>query len=698
MESAASSPELTNAAGRRRDAAAWVLFVLSSAGYLAIFLSRLEDFPIYFFCDEAIQTVAFQELRERDWRGQDEPHELLPAYFRNNLKSNLSLSVYLQGVVSLWLGQRIEVVRGVSVLAGFSGVVALALLLRRARLREWWLAVPVLACAPGWFLHSRTGFECGLMAACYAWFLFFYHRYRTGDLKSIFGAMLFGAGAFYAYANGQGLMLVSGLALLVLDWRWHRQHLRWAGLGLAFALLLFAPYVRFRLQHPTMMQQHLADLSTYLTNPALGPAEKLLTFLREYLSGFNPRFWFGPVAEPYLRHQPLDLGHFTWLLLPFALLGLGFAWKHRGDPAARLLAVAAAAAPFTAALAEFGITRGLAMIWPLAALVVAGWELLARQLRERRLAGALRWGGGSLLLLWALTLRTECLARGPEWSRTYGLFGMQWGAQAVFRDCLPGLATRFPTARIMVSHTWANFPEAFVPFFGWRRGRSTPAQRGIELNALEQMVGPQQAAPDPGDIVVFPAAEMPAVLAHEYVEAFTPLQRIRAPDGSVGFYVGHLRFQPDWRKHAAEKLRRLAEPVESRIEIGGEPATVRLSGLEKGDARTLLAGSAGDFVRLQAGLPLKLVVHLPRERRLRIVEVRHADWGRSELLARTLRGRVVVDAWVERTDVFRGDPKIRRREMLEEPIDTIEIEIKEPGLLPIELRGISLVFVDENAP
>ena len=147
---------------------------------------------------------------------------LATTYFQNGQYWNLSLSVYLQGIVAWLLGKSIVVTRGVSALVSLSGVIAVALALKLVfRIRYWWVSVFVLATIPAFFIHSRTAFEVILMVSFYAWFLFFYLLYRYRNPLYLFQALIFGGMTFYAYANGQSVMAVTGVLLLISDFRYH---------------------------------------------------------------------------------------------------------------------------------------------------------------------------------------------------------------------------------------------------------------------------------------------------------------------------------------------------------------------------------------------------------------------------------------------------------------------------------------------
>jgi len=66
-------------------------------------------FPIYFFTDEAVQTVLAADFIRDHFVNY--AHEFLPTYFPNSSFYNLSVSVYLQIVPYLLLGRSIFVTR-----------------------------------------------------------------------------------------------------------------------------------------------------------------------------------------------------------------------------------------------------------------------------------------------------------------------------------------------------------------------------------------------------------------------------------------------------------------------------------------------------------------------------------------------------------------------------------------------------------
>ena len=154
------------------------LFVLATVVYDVTRFVGLAQFPIYFFTDEAIQTVQAARFIANGLR--DSAGHFFPTYFENGAYYNLSVSVYAQVLPYLAFGKSIAVTRGVSAMISLFGAVVVSLTLKNIfHAKWWWLGTLLLAVTPAWFLHSRTAFEVVIMVALYAGFLYFYLLYRV---------------------------------------------------------------------------------------------------------------------------------------------------------------------------------------------------------------------------------------------------------------------------------------------------------------------------------------------------------------------------------------------------------------------------------------------------------------------------------------------------------------------------------------
>jgi hypothetical protein len=181
---------------RERSAAlAAALFGLSLAVYLAVRLIGLASFPIYFFTDEAVQTVLAADLVRDGFLSYE--GVFLPTYFKNGNYYNLSLSVYLQVLPTLLFGKTVFVTRAVSVLVSLLAALSVGLILRRIlKASLWWSGVLLLSLSPAWFLHSRTAFETVIFVSFYAATLAGYLLYRYHSPRFLYPTLVLAALAF----------------------------------------------------------------------------------------------------------------------------------------------------------------------------------------------------------------------------------------------------------------------------------------------------------------------------------------------------------------------------------------------------------------------------------------------------------------------------------------------------------------------
>ena len=224
-----------------------ILFCLGMAFYLLTRLIALDKFPIYFFSDEAIQTMSAFDLINRGFR--DLEGNLFPLYFENGPQFNLSLSVWLQVLIA-WLPRSVWLTRALPAMISLVFPLSISLWAKDYfKSKHWWLAPLIISTLPAWFLHSRTAFETSLGVSFYSLFLFFYLKYRLQKRKNLPPALVFGACAFYSYAPMQLVVVATGLALLMVDWRYHFKDKKGLLVGLLSLIVLAAPYFLFRISH-----------------------------------------------------------------------------------------------------------------------------------------------------------------------------------------------------------------------------------------------------------------------------------------------------------------------------------------------------------------------------------------------------------------------------------------------------------------
>ena len=586
------------------------LFGLAMGIYVVTRFIGLDRFPIYFFTDEAVQTVLASDfVRDgfRDFNGT-----VFPTYFQNALTYNLSLSVYLQLVPYLIFGKSVLITRGTAMLATAVGALGLGLILNNIyRARYWWAGVLFLSITPAWFLHSRTAFETTLMASVYIWFLYLYLLYRTRSPGYLYACLILGAMVFYSYSPGQLVVFASGVFLLLSDFRYHWKNLRTGVRGLILIILLCLPYLRFQLGHPGETVFHLRVLDSYLFHK-ISMSEKMLTFAANYLHGLNPAYWYLPNSEDLPRHIMKGYGNILAATLPLAVIGLIITFRRARKTEYRSVLVALLASPVGMALVGVGLTRVLVLVIPVALLTTFGIEpigrLLGRVLPRHAFAVSLFvvLGGYNLYMM------NDSLSNGPTWFTDYGLYGMQYGGQQVFGEVREELK-QSPQMLVFLSSSWANGADVLNRFF-LQEGNPVwmldiDGLRYNKVDAIDRM------------LFVLTSAEYQSLTSDPKFDNIRIQKTISYPDGSVGFYFVRAAYSARADSIlAAERAERL-EPVKDVISVDGELITVVHPPFDSGKVENLFDGDPFTLARSRKINPAVIVMSFEHPRPIRGVRI-----------------------------------------------------------------------------
>ena len=587
----------------------WLLLATGMLLYSITRFTGLTLFPIYFFCDEAIQTNLARELLNNGLRSAD--GTFLPPYFYNAEKWSLSLSIYVHLIGVALFSNSVVATRAVTALVSLLACGALALTLRLVfQLRFWWAAPLVLTITPAWFFHSRSAFETVMMVAFYACFLCCYLLYRYRSPQYLFAAGIFGAMTFYSYANGQGVMLVSLVLLLLLDIRHHlRQPPRIILGAIGLALILAIPFLRFRMLQPVGVENHLFALHSYWTKP-LPLGEKLATFAGNYLKGLSPIYWFLPNDTDLDRHRWLGLGHLHLLTAPLIIAGLLVCLRNWRSAAHRAVLVAVLAAPFSAALVDIGITRVLAMVLPAALLACLGLEAVFNLLKHWASYRAVAIGTTLICSFVGIGMLRSALSEGPTWFTNYGLGGMQYGAQQIFGEAIPEVLRADLESRLLVSPTWANNPNTFPTFF------LSPAQQArmefINIDAFT--VSRRELSPQM--LFVMPDYEYERALSSGKFVIEAPERIISYPDGRPGFYFARMRYVDNIDALFAADRAARQQLVENQVTIGEQAVTLKHSLLDMGQPSDMFDGDVNTLLRGMEANPLVFELSFSEPRQL----------------------------------------------------------------------------------
>ncbi len=663
------------------------LLGFSLAVYALTRFWALERYPIYFFTDEAVHPILAARLLANGFR--DQWGILLPPYFQNDERWNLSLSVYVHLLPVILAGKSVVATRAASAAVSLVGALACALALRIGfQSRIWWSAVLVLGALPVWFLHSRTAFEVVLMVSFYACFLCAYLAYRYRSPRYLYPALLFGAATFYSYANGPLLMLATGVLLLLSDLRFHlRQPRRHQAGAIVLALLLALPFLRFRWLQPEALSAQMEIVSSYWLRD-LPLAEKLAIFGRTYVDGISPAYWFWP-SEAGLRptfwfwpsqidldrHLMDGLGHMPLFFLPFFLLGLILCLRRWRSPAHRVVLAALLASPAAALLATVFVTRGMGILVPATLLVCLGlgWivEGLAGRLGGRLPLPALAVGLAALLGAWNLYLLRAALVEGPTWSTDYGLYGMQYGAAPVFGAIREAMSVD-PELKVRMSPDWTNNANSLAEFF-----LDSDQQSRLSMGNLNGLLLIKSEL-DPAQLHVLPADEYDRARASPKLVLDPPLRVIPYPDGRPGFYFLHMRYADDIDAQFAADEAAKQRTVEDEVNIDGQRVTMEHSVFDLGRLEDMVDGDPESLVRGASANPLILDLRFPEPRTIAGITLHTSDMDLVLKVVATPSGG--------------GDPRMAEatyRDLPDEP----RIDLPLPGG-PLEVERLRIEITD----
>lgn len=548
----------------------WVLLGAAIIVYAIVISFGIERFPIYFFTDEAIHMNMASDFIRDHFQNYD--HEFMPTFFIAEGWVN-GTSVYVQVLPYLLFGKSIAATRLVSALITLVAALTLGLVLKQVfKIKYHWAGVLLLLTTPAWFFHARTAFEYAEVGSFYMMFLYFYSRYRGGHLTSFYAAIITGALCFYTHGLGQMLMAVTGLALFVVDFRYHfhadRRKTVLYGLGLG--LILFLPFVRYYLAHSNESLSQVKRRGSYWYDDELTTLQKTWEFIKQYAYGLNPQYWYFHNPIDIARHVMKDYGDGLLITLPFAIIGFILVIKNLRRTPYHIALIAFLAAPLPASIVAVGMPRMLWMSIPIAIMTTLGLSFCLEwlEMHWKKLSNWLPWMMFILLTSLSVFMLRDALVNGPLWFDDYGLYGMQYGAKQIFEETIVPELKKNPDLMFVVSPSWANGTDKFADFF-------------IPKDLLPHVTfgQPDNHVTDPGGITpntrfILPYNEYDNLLTNPKFKDIVVHQIIPYPNGKPGFYIVSLKIADNIDSIlAAEKLINIT-PIEETMELDGQEVRV----------------------------------------------------------------------------------------------------------------------------
>ncbi|MBI9049351.1 MAG: glycosyltransferase family 39 protein [Anaerolineaceae bacterium] len=578
-----------------------ILTVLCLILYLSTRLIGLREYPVYFFTDEAVQTLLAEDLVTNDFR--DAHGEILPTFFFNGYQYNLGPSVYLQVIPYMLFGRVLEVNRGISVLATSFSALFLFLIAKRVfKMKLPWLLILLLSITPVWFLHSRTSFETSLAFMFYSGFIYYYLSYRAGKSKHLFGAILMAALAFYTYSPVRFVVLGNALVFFLIDIRYHLKNKRLILYGVGFGILMTIPFIRFQVQNPGANLEHLRILGSYWIQD-ISIFAKVGIYLKEYISSFSLGYWFFSQMGELSRHR---MGHYAYVpiwMLPLVLGGMLISIWRCKDTKYRDVLIFFVLAPMGGAVVARGITRILILVIPFLLFSGMALDWLIVYLQKRfKSANVLLSVGLIAILGWAnIYLLTDALENGATWDTDYGMAGLQYGSIQL-ADKIPEYMDREDNpVQLLVSPTWANGTDMVMRFFF---GTPLPFAMGNIDTYINNYV------PIPDDLlIVMTKEEVERMYESNKFDQIEIVDRIAFPNGQTGFSFVSLKYIDAIEDVFAEEVaaRKILQVEE--LPISGVPAAVSYSYLDMGQINDIFDHDDASMIRTMEANPMVIQVH-----------------------------------------------------------------------------------------
>ncbi len=590
-----------------------ILTILSFISYLITHLLFLQDFPIYFFCDEAYIGNKIHELIAHNF--SDASGRFLPLYYEKAPQRwvpQISLYLYLPFV--MLFGGGIAALRAGTVILSIPGLIALYRLAKDAlRLKEPWLVVAILGSLPVWFLHVRTVFETALIIPFLAIYLWQLTRWLNGDRRAVFGAPITGALLFYSHFSGSIAFVATSLSVLLLNLISIGRQWRRALISGGILLVLMIPFLIFSQRSPGAMAEQLFVVNSHWYVPGLSTSERAQLAMTSYLNSFSLSYWFSPDGgRQYdaVRHLWGGRGYLGYWIFPLVLGGVGISvWRWR-DRNYRIVLGCLVASTAASLIVPIMIMRVFAVLVPVSLLAAISIDFAVNLVSSTAARTTMVSILGVGFALFQGNLLREAITRGPTWFSDYGLYGMAWGTKELYESFLPALASRHPDASLLLTSSWANGADSFNEFFV--RDATSPLHGRISLVNVEDFNATLRSGISERVIIVLTEEEWKRFRINPKFSLSEPIEILNLPDGRPGFFAAHFSYSSEAREIFERELSERRKPITSRTELGSlGGAIITHSQFDIGSITDLFDDSDFSLVRTPANVnPLILQIIL----------------------------------------------------------------------------------------
>jgi hypothetical protein len=544
------------------------------------FLS-LEEFPIYFFCDEAFIGIETRKLIANGFFSSD--GAFLPMYW-NKAEGRWvpQISIYLSIIPTLLFPGKIWALRVVTGIVSLFGILIGSWGLQKVTKERdlVWLPLAFATIMPVLILHNRLAFETsnaisGIFAA-----LGFYYAYRLESPRYLTGFIATVLFTFYSHWSGS--IVISGIcaALLLIDAPYHistiRKYPRFMVLQVVVILIGAVPFFRFLYTQPLGIFQQLSILGSGVAR--VEPlSETLNSATNRFFAAFDPAYWFRYNYLPdQLRHLWKDrpfLASFSEI--PF-LVGLVISVCTFWTVRSRVLLVFFLCGALPVLVVETHVQRMFYMVAPAILIMAVGINFFYQYCRICLLKQVIQFLILILVLFETTALTKEFLGAGL-WYNTYTLGGLQWGAKALFAEAIPKILLEYPQATITSSGEWANGADSFPLFF--LNSEQLARIHGMPFDLFH----PESDQTIPAErIFILSPPERLRIEESGKFKTIEPIYEVPYPDGTLGFTFSRLEYVDTIEEiMLPERMARLV-PQQASLMVWGTNTILTFSRLDMG--------------------------------------------------------------------------------------------------------------------
>ncbi len=611
-------------------------------------LWRIADFPLFFFCDEAVFAAVAKEWISNGW--QDNNGKLLPLYYDIAMGRHVPMfSSYILGLGSFLFEQTPATVRSLNAIIPLLGVIAASVYAKLfLSARIWWLTPLIFASIPVWYLFTRTAFDVPVSIGLLSITLLFYCLYRLKSANYIYPLVLSASAFFYTYASSQLVLPLIAIALLFTDFKYHWQNRKKLLLPVILAAVLLIPAILFTFGSGAGFNGQFVALDSFAIKE-ITLSEKLSIFFHNYYDAINPYYWLSPDSNELIRHRLLGRGHFPVMFVPFLLTGLLVSICRISNPVYRCILICAVMIPVPVGIFNLNITRILTLTVPFTLWTVIGLDFLLSKLKH---ATFLVLPAALMLGIYSVNMSLDAVKNGATWYDDYGLYGLQYGTRQIFEQSVPEIFKQHPEATIHISPDFANDPTALLNFF------IPEKQRSKVLISQPDPMKFNHISKD--DVFIMETYKYQQIIDSGKFKTPVILGSLAYPNGQTGFYYLKLEHIDNIHEVLAAEKEARKKPLETRLIVNGQPALVRYSRLDMGEPGNIFDH---DILTLARGLednPFMLEIELEQPIKISKLGISFG-WSYTEtdltIISPDLRetkNRIVVDAtnqidqtWIE---------------------------------------------------